>query len=112
MNVQDTLVRGTAGEWRPLKVPGVSVKLLRNDAETGQSAALVRFEAGSSFPAHDHPAGEEVFVLEGAVQIGRHQLSAGDYLYTPPGGKHAATSEHGCVFLVTLPKPVVFLKES
>jgi quercetin dioxygenase-like cupin family protein len=108
----DTVVRGTAEGWRALKVPGVSVKLLRNDTDTGQSAALVRFEPGSSFPAHDHPAGEEVYIVEGAVQIGRHQLKAGDYLYTPPGGKHAAKSETGCVFYVTLPKPVVFLKDA
>jgi hypothetical protein len=47
----------------------------------------------------------ETFTSE--VRIGRHRLKAGDYLYTPPDGKHAAASEVGCVFLVTLPKPVV-----
>jgi quercetin dioxygenase-like cupin family protein len=37
-------------------------------------------------------------------------MKAGDYLYTPPDAKHAAVSDGGCVFLVTLPKPVVMLK--
>lgn len=41
-------------EWRPSKVPGVSVKLLRNDKESGESAALVCLEPGASFPVHDH----------------------------------------------------------
>lgn len=109
---KETFMSSAAAEWRPSKVPGVAVKVLRSDKESGESAALVRLEAGTSFPAHDHPAGEEVFVLEGDVRIGRHQLKAGDYLYTPPDGKHAAASTAGCVFLVTLPKPVVILKDA
>src|SRR5262245_27909574 len=103
------MVESDSGEWRPTKVDGVSVKVLRRDAETGGSSSLVRFEPGVKFPAHDHPAGEEVFVLEGEVMIGPHHLKPGDYLYTPPNGKHAASTRGGCVFLVTLPKPVVFL---
>ena len=49
--------------------------------------------------------------VEGDLRIPPHDLRAGDYLYTPPNGKHAASSEGGCVFLVTLPKPVEFLKD-
>jgi quercetin dioxygenase-like cupin family protein len=96
--------------WRVLPVRGASVKVLRHDKETGGSTALVRFEAGTRFPAHNHPAGEEIFVVEGDLQVGRERLKAGDYIYTPPDGKHAASSEGGCVFLVTLPKPVEFLE--
>jgi quercetin dioxygenase-like cupin family protein len=107
-----TMVRSADAEWRPTKVTGVSVRRLRIDPETGGSSSLVRFEPGVKFPAHDHPAGEEVFVVEGEVTIGPHHLQSGDYLYTPPNGKHAASSERGCVFLVTLPKPVVFLQTS
>ena len=96
--------------WRALPTRGASVKVLRRDADTGGSTALVRFEAGTRFPAHNHPAGEEIFVVEGDLHVGREHLKAGDYLYTPPDGKHAASSEGGCVFLVTLPKPVEFLE--
>jgi quercetin dioxygenase-like cupin family protein len=108
--VSPTVVRGADAGWQSTKVPGVSVRPLRRDTETGQSTALVRFEPGARFPAHNHPAGEEVFVLEGDVLIGPDHLKAGDYLYTPPDGKHAASSQHGCVFLVTLPKPVEILR--
>jgi hypothetical protein len=48
-------------------------------------------DAGARFPAHNHPAGEEVFVVSGDVT------------------KHAAHRVGGCVFLVTLPKPVEIL---
>jgi quercetin dioxygenase-like cupin family protein len=102
--------RGDDG-WRTLRISGVSVKALRRDPETGASTALVKLEAGATFPAHDHPAGEEVFVLEGDVLIGPDRLGAGDYLYTPPGGKHAASSQNGCLFLVTLPRPVEILAD-
>jgi quercetin dioxygenase-like cupin family protein len=96
--------------WRALPTRGASVKVLRHDKESGGSTALVRFEAGTRFPAHNHPAGEEIFVVAGDLQVGRDRLKAGDYLYTPPDGKHAASTEGGCVFLVTLPKPVEFLE--
>ena len=96
--------------WRVLPMRGASVKVLRHDKETGGSTALVRFEAGTQFPAHNHPAGEEIFVVEGDLLVGGERLKAGDYLYTPPDGQHAASSEGGCVFLVTLPKPVEFLE--
>ena len=109
---QDSLVSSAASDWTPGRIAGISVKVLRRDEASSASSSLVRFGPGSAFPAHDHPGGEEVFVLEGEVRIGRHRLKAGDYLYTPPGGIHAASSETGCIFLVTLPKPVVILKES
>ena len=106
MSDPTTPIRTGEAEWRAAAVAGVSVKLLRRDAVTGSSTALVQFGAGARFPAHNHPAGEEVFVLQGDLQIGRDHLKTGDYLYTPPNETHAASSEGGCVFLVTLPKPV------
>jgi anti-sigma factor ChrR (cupin superfamily) len=109
MSEASAVVRSGEAAWRTLPIAGVSIKVLRSDKESGESTSLIRFEAGVRLPAHDHPAGEEVFVVEGDLQIGSARLKAGDYLYTPPSGKHAASSEGGCVFLVTLPKPVVFL---
>ena len=48
-------------------------------------------------------------MLEGDFKVAGERLGAGDYLYTPPDGKHAASTERGCVILVTLPKPVEML---
>jgi quercetin dioxygenase-like cupin family protein len=108
---QDSLVSSAAADWTPGRIAGISVKVLRKDHASGASSSRVRFAPGTAFPVHDHPGGEEVFVLESEVRIGRHRLKTGDYLYTPPGGIHAASSEGGCVFLVTLPKPVVILND-
>lgn len=107
--MSDAVMHSGEAAWQAVSTPGVSVKVLRRNKESGASTSLVRFEPGTRFPAHDHPAGEEVFVIEGDLQIGPDLLRAGDYLYTPPNGKHAASSERGCVFLVTLPKPVEIL---
>jgi quercetin dioxygenase-like cupin family protein len=107
--IASTVVRGADATWRPLKIPGVSIKVLRSDKTTGEATALIKLEAGARFPAHNHPAGEEVFVLEGDLTIGADRLKSGDYYYTPPNGKHAASSDAGCMFLVTLPKPIEIL---
>jgi quercetin dioxygenase-like cupin family protein len=109
MSDSSPVVRTATAAWKPSAVAGVSVKALRRDTATGASTSLVRFEPGTKFPAHNHPAGEEVFVVEGDFTIGPHRLTAGDYLYTPPNEKHAASTEHGCLIIVTLPKPVEIL---
>ena len=105
------VVRTATAEWKPSAVPGVSVKVLRRDRATGESTSLVRFAPGARFPAHNHPAGEEVFVLEGDFQVGRHRLVGGDYLYTAPDERHAASSAGGCLVLVILPRPVEILED-
>ena len=108
------LVRSDQVEWKPLAetgVSGVSVKVLRFDRVTRRPPTiLLKFAAGATYPAHDHPGGEEVFVLEGDLKLGKDHLYAGDYLYTPPNGQHAVRSETGCIVLVNVPEEVVILK--
>jgi anti-sigma factor ChrR (cupin superfamily) len=111
-SLADVVVRGGNEGWRTLSVPGTSAKALRVDRASGSSTSLVRFEAGTNFPAHNHPGGEEIFLLEGDLRVGGHRLEPGDYLYTPPDGKHAAATERGCLFLVTLGKPVEFIERA
>lgn len=108
------LVRSHQTEWKPLSEPGVSgvyVKVLRFDQDTHRAPSiLLKFEAGATYPAHNHPGGEEIFVIEGDIKLGKDHLQAGDYLYTPPNGKHAVWSENGCVVLVNVPQAVEILK--
>lgn len=108
------LVRSEQIEWKPLAEPGVSgvsVKVLRFDKETRRAPTiLLKFAAGATYPAHDHPGGEEIFVIEGDLKLGNDHLYAGDYLYTSPNGKHAVRSEKGCVVLVNVPEEVVILE--
>src|SRR3970282_257847 len=115
-NFMPQLVRSDDVDWKPLvedgvKTDGIFVKALRYDEQTKRSPTiLLKFEAGATYPAHNHPGGEEVFVLEGEVKLGNYNLSAGDYLFTPPEGKHAVWSKNGCVMLLNIPEEVEILK--
>ncbi|GAB4318420.1 MAG: hypothetical protein Kow0074_07600 [Candidatus Zixiibacteriota bacterium] len=108
--MDNQLVRSHAVDWTPLDEPGITgidIKVLRRDESSGRSPTmLLRFAAGASYPAHSHPGGEEVFVLEGDIQFGDVELRAGDYLYTAPGNSHPVRSENGCVIFVIVPEEV------
>jgi len=70
--------------------------------ESGQVTSLVRYEAGSRFPLHGHPQGEEILVLEGTFSDQRGDWPAGSYLLNPEGFEHAPFSEEGCLLFVKL----------
>jgi quercetin dioxygenase-like cupin family protein len=93
--------------WTPTQWPGISRKALRRDEQTGARAGLLKFEPNSHLPRHMHPAGEEVFVLEGRVRFEDSWYEAGYYLYSPPGSMDDVYSDTGGVLFVTLPKPHV-----
>lgn len=105
-----SVVRSAQEGWRSVKTAGLAVKRLRDDKASGASTFLLRVDAGARVPLHDHPGGEELFVIEGDFRVGSDRLKAGDYLYTPPDAKHDASSDGGCVVLVTIPKPVRFVE--
>ena len=107
------LVRSNDVPWQPLDEPGivgVAVKVLRFDEAAGRAPTiLLRFDPGARYPAHSHPGGEEIFVLEGDIRLGKDHLRAGDYLYTAPHNVHSVLSEGGCVVLVNVPEAVQLL---
>ena len=109
------IVRSHQVEWKPLAEPGVTgigVKVLRFDKATRRAPTIMlKFDPGASYPAHNHPGGEEIFVLEGEIRLGKDHLRAGDYIFTAPGNRHAVHSEGGCVILVNVPEEVEILKE-
>lgn len=103
-------------EWKPLleggvDTKGIFIKVLRYDEEAKRAPAfLLKFEAGASYPYHNHPAGEEAFVLEGEVFFNDTKLTQGDYLYTPPTFKHAVKTETGCVLFFSVPQEVEIIQ--
>jgi quercetin dioxygenase-like cupin family protein len=115
MHILDGHVKTAEIEWKPLveegvDTSGISVKVLRIDPVTGRAPSfLLRFEPGASYPYHNHPAGEELFVLSGSCVIEGTTLEAGDFLYTPPGSKHAVRTESGCTLLFQVPEEVEIL---
>ncbi len=114
-DIQNYIVESNKKEWKPLLEDGVDtkgiyVKALRYDEQTKRSPTiLLKFDAGAKYPYHNHPGGEELFVLEGSVIIAGQTLNAGDYLYTPVDFKHSVTTETGCILLLMIPEEVVIL---
>lgn len=86
--------------------PGGSVWRRRvhlvGEPESGQVTSVVRYEPGSTFPAHDHPEGEEILVLEGTFSDEHGDWTAGTYLLNPEGFRHAPFSKEGCTVFVKL----------
>lgn len=76
--------------------------LARAFAETGHATSVVRYLPGASFPRHEHPLGEEIFVLSGVFSDDDGNWGEGMYLRNPPGSGHAPYSEGGCDLLVKL----------
>jgi quercetin dioxygenase-like cupin family protein len=107
---ENQLMRTERESWKLLEEPGVTgiwIKGLRFDEASARwPTFLLKFEPGATYPAHDHPAGEECFVLEGGVRFGGDHLRQGDYLYTAPGNKHGVRSDEGCVVLFNVPQEV------
>lgn len=70
--------------------------------ESGQVTSVVRYEPKSRFPAHDHPEGEEILVLDGVFSDEHGDWPAGTYLLNPEGFRHTPFSETGCLLFVKL----------
>ena len=71
--------------------------------DAGEGAVMVRIPKGARFPLHDHPGGEEVYVVRGRALVGGVTLETGDDLWTPPSGRHDLKAEEETVLFVTSP---------
>lgn len=91
-------------EWAPSPSRSVWRKRVHlvGPAEAGQVTSIVRYEPSSSFPAHDHPDGEEIFVLDGVFSDEHGDWPAGTYLLNPEGFRHTPFSREGCKLFVKL----------
>lgn len=89
--------------WQASPQAGVErIPLDRIGAEIARATSLVRYAAGSRFPAHVHGGGEEILVLDGLFSDEQGDYPAGTYLRNPPGSRHAPGSPSGCTLFVKL----------
>lgn len=114
-DINSYIVRNSQKEWQPLiekgvHYQGISVIALRYDeAKQRSTTILLKFEPGATYPYHNHPGGEEIFVLSGEAIFENVTLAEGDYLYTPVNFKHSATTKTGCTMLFVVPEEVEIL---
>ena len=65
-----------------------------------ERVALLKLAPGTRLGRHEHPGGEETFVLEGALEDELGRYPKGAWLRNPPGSAHAPFSEEGCLLYV------------
>jgi anti-sigma factor ChrR (cupin superfamily) len=89
--------------WLPSPELGVERRMFeRQGDELAKATSIVRYQPGSSFPAHIHEFGEEILVLEGVFSDELGDYPAGTYVMNPPGSSHAPHSKTGCTLFVKL----------
>ena len=95
--------------WKPTPCPGIDMKVLLEDKETGLLTALFRWQPGSELALHEHVEVEQTFVLEGSLEDDEGEVTAGNYVWRPKGNRHIAKSPHGALVLSVFLKPNIFL---
>lgn len=112
---ENQLIKTNEIEWIPLHeegILGIYVKSLLYDSDTKRSPTmLLKFDAGATYPLHNHPGGEEIFVLEGDIKLGKDELTAGDYLFTAVNHKHRVSTKNGCMVLLKAPQEVEIIEK-
>jgi anti-sigma factor ChrR (cupin superfamily) len=95
--------------WKPSAWPGVDIKVLMEDPETGLTTSLTRFAPGAVLPMHEHTALEQSWVIEGRLVDEEGEVTAGNYVWRPRGSRHVARAPEGCLVLGFFLKPNKFL---
>ena len=95
--------------WKPTPCPGIDMKVLLEDKESGLLTALFRWQPGSELALHEHVEVEQTFVLEGSLVDDEGEVTAGNYVWRPKGNRHIAKSPNGALVLSVFLKPNIFL---
>ena len=95
--------------WKPTPCPGIDMKVLLEDKDTGLLTALFRWQPGSELSLHEHVEVEQTFVIEGSLIDDEGEVTAGNYVWRPKGNRHIAKSPHGALVLSVFLKPNIFL---
>jgi anti-sigma factor ChrR (cupin superfamily) len=76
--------------WSPSPAAGVERMMLdRIGDEVARATSIVRYLPDSTFPAHVHGGGEELFVLDGEFADEHGSYPAGTYIRNPIGSRHS-----------------------
>ena len=94
--------------WQPTRFPGVEIKVLMEDSESGLQTVLTRMAPGAVLTDHMHVAVEQTWVLEGSLVDHEGTATAGSYVWRPAGSRHTASAPDGALLLGIFQKPNQF----
>lgn len=95
--------------WKPTPTPGIDMKILVQDKETGLLTALFRWQPGTALALHEHVEIEQSYVLSGSLVDDEGVCKAGDFVWRPKGNRHIARSPEGALVLSFFLKPNKFI---
>ena len=95
--------------WRPTSFPGVEIKVLLEDKDTGLMTTITRMAPGAVLPLHEHVGVEQTYMLEGRLVDDEGEVKAGEYVWRPAGSTHVATAPEGALLLGMFLRPNRFL---
>jgi quercetin dioxygenase-like cupin family protein len=85
-------VSSAKATYKPSKMGGVSMQVLRGDPETGPHATFSKFDPGYDAGMHTHTNDVSIVVIKGAYlykdEAGEKRVEPGEYLLVPGGHKH------------------------
>lgn len=101
--------------WKTTKFPGVEMKPLYVDRETGLLTVLLRMAPGATLPDHEHVEVEQTYVLEGRLEDkdGPEKglsVGPGEYVARPAGSRHAAWTPEGGLMVAFFHMPNKFFE--
>ncbi len=76
--------------WESTRFPGVEMKTLLFERDTGLATVLMRMAPGAKLPDHEHVLIEQTYVLEGSLVCGEGECKAGEFVWRPAGSRHEA----------------------
>ena len=97
-DLAQVVIDSRATPWHQGLVDGLEVMPLH--AFGVEHVALVRWAPGTLFKRHMHPAGEEIFVVEGTFEDEQGRYPTGTWLRNPAGSAHTPFSKEGTLIYV------------
>lgn len=109
------VVKANDMPWEPIRYPGVYVKTLMLDRQSGLLTVLLKMEPGAELPDHEHALMEQTYVLEGRL-VDRDgpesglSVGPGEFVYRPPGSRHSACAPEGSLMVAIFQVPNKFFE--
>ncbi|MGI9335725.1 MAG: cupin domain-containing protein [Gammaproteobacteria bacterium] len=91
--------------WEATRFPGIQVKTLLKNDQTGLLTTLVKMDPGAVLPDHEHVEIEQTWVLEGALIDDEGAAEAGSFVWRPAGSRHGARAPDGALLVGFFLKP-------
>lgn len=85
--------------WQETQFPGIRIKVLMQDPQTGLQTVLTEMAPGAVLTDHEHTQVEQSWVLQGSLVDHEGEVTAGNYVWRPAGSRHTAHAPRGALIL-------------